>query len=144
MDENFQNELRSAMEDYLHPGPNVFIIVVNTQRVLRDEINFREYLTQFFGNDVLNFSLVLFTRADDLEYEDLSLEDYINSEQSGCLAQIVADCNERYLAVSNRWQSNSGKMQMFRKKLVDLIEEIRFVNEYSFYQTERADRVFYN
>lgn len=130
------------MGDYLHPGPHVFIIVVNTLRVLKDEINFRDYLTQFFGYDVLKYSLVLFTRADDLEYEDISLEDYINSEKSGSLAQIVANCNERYLAISNRWQSNSGKMLMFRRKLAELIEEIRFVNEYSFYQTERADRVF--
>ena len=130
------------MGDYLHPGPHVFIIVVNTLRVLKDEINFRDYLTQFFGYDVLKYSLVLFTRADDLEHEDISLEDYINSEKSGSLAQIVANCNERYLAISNRWQSNSGKMQMFRRKLAELIEEIRFVNEYSFYQTERADRVF--
>ena len=130
------------MGDYLHPGPHVFIIVVNTLRVLKDEINFRDYLTQFFGYDVLKYSLVLFTRADDLEYEDISLEDYINSEKSGSLAQIVANCNERYLAISNRWQSNSGKMLMFRRKLAELIEEIRFVKEYSFYQTERADRVF--
>ena len=132
------------MGEFLFPGPHIFIIVVNVNRVLTDEINFRSYLTDFFGYDVRKYSLVLFTQADDLEHDNISLNEYINSDRSGTLSQIIADCNYRYLAISNRWDPNGWQMNGFRQQLAAMINDIRNVNTNRYYPNERANRIFNN
>jgi hypothetical protein len=131
------------MGEYLFPGPHVFIIVLDTLRMMKDEIKFiREYLTEFFDQDVVKYSIVLFTRADELEYNNTTLDQYIETDASGCLREVVKNCNDRYLSISNRWDPNGSRMKRFRKDLVNMINEIRFLNDNTHFQSTRSNRTF--
>ncbi|XP_068074584.1 uncharacterized protein [Danio rerio] len=109
------------------PGPHVFVIVVSVGRITKEETETIDLIKKIFGLKSAQFSIVLFTRGDDLE--DQSIEDYVRESNSAELQKLIRDCGNRFLAFNNR--ENQDKTQVM--KLLKMIEEVKSNNQSGYF-----------
>ncbi|XP_073669941.1 uncharacterized protein [Paramisgurnus dabryanus] len=100
------------------PGPHAFIIVLSLGRFTQEESETVDLMKKIFGPKVIQFSIILFTRGDDLE--DHSIEDYVKNHCAG-LKKLIRDCGDRYLAFNNRETQDRTQVT----KLIKMIEEMK-------------------
>ncbi|CAM4314092.1 unnamed protein product [Leuciscus chuanchicus] len=105
------------------PGPHVFVIVLSLLRFTKEESDTVDLIKKIFGHKSAQFSIVLFTRGDELGNE--SIEDYVKRSNSAELKKIIRDCGNRFLAFNNR--ENQDKTQV--TQLLSMIEEVKNTNE---------------
>ncbi|KAG1960641.1 GTPase IMAP family member 8-like [Pimephales promelas] len=105
------------------PGPHVFIIVLSLARFIQVESDTVDLIKKMFGPKSAQFSIVLFTRRDDLE--DESIEDYVRESNSAELKKLIRDCKNRFLAFNNKDQLDKTQVT----QLLNMIEEVRNTNE---------------
>nr|XP_055038535.1 uncharacterized protein LOC129426304 [Misgurnus anguillicaudatus] len=104
------------------PGPHAFIIVLSLGRFTQEESETIDLIRMFFGPKVAQFSIVLFTRGDDLKGE--SIEDYVRESESAELKKLIRDCGNRYLVFNNN--EKQDRTQVI--KLIKMIEEMKTTN----------------
>ncbi|XP_048022760.1 GTPase IMAP family member 8-like [Megalobrama amblycephala] len=81
------------------PGPHAFLIVFPVNmRITEHEQQILQMIKMMFGQDVLKYSIILFTRGDLLE--DQTIEELINNNNQ--LRDLVDQCGGRYHVFSNR------------------------------------------
>ncbi len=78
------------------PGPHVFVIVLSVGRFTKEETDSVDLIKKIFGPKAAQFSIVLFTRGDDLQ--DESIEDYMKRSKSAELKKLIRDCGNRFLS----------------------------------------------
>ncbi|XP_046357432.1 GTPase IMAP family member 4-like isoform X1 [Haliotis rufescens] len=83
------------------PGPHAFVLVLRIDRFTQEEQDTVEHYRKVFGDDFLRYLVVLFTRKDDLNAENKSIEDYIQHSPER-LRRLLESCNDRYVAFNNR------------------------------------------
>ncbi len=105
------------------PGPHVFVIVLSMLRLTKEEADSVDLIKKIFGHKAAPFSIVLFTRGDDLENE--SLQDYVKRSKSAELKKLIRDCGNRFLSFNNR--EKRDKTQVIQ--LLNMIEELKNSNE---------------
>nr|XP_055038502.1 GTPase IMAP family member 8-like [Misgurnus anguillicaudatus] len=104
------------------PGPHAFIIVLSVGRFTQEESETIDLIRMFFGPKVAQFSIILFTRGDDLKGE--SIEDYVRESESAGLKKLLRDCGNRYLAFNNNETQDRTQVM----KLIKMIEEMKTTN----------------
>ncbi|XP_065133773.1 uncharacterized protein [Paramisgurnus dabryanus] len=102
------------------PGPHAFIIVLSLGRLTQEDSE--NQMKKVFGPKVTQFSIVLFTRGDDLKGK--SIEDYVRESKSEELKKLIRDCGDRYLAFNNRETQDRTQVS----KLIKMIEEMKTTN----------------
>ncbi|KAK7175546.1 hypothetical protein R3I93_002460 [Phoxinus phoxinus] len=105
------------------PGPHVFVIVLSLGRFTKEEADTVDLIKKIFGHKASQFSIVLFTRGDDLG--DESIEDYVREIKSAELKKLIRDCGDRFLVFNNN--EKQDKTQVTR--LLNMIEEVKNTNE---------------
>ncbi|XP_026109555.1 GTPase IMAP family member 8-like isoform X2 [Carassius auratus] len=105
------------------PGPHVFVIVLSVGRFIQVEADTVDQIIKIFGPKSAQFSIVLFTRGDDLEGE--SVEDYVKRSTNAELKKLISDCGNRFLSFNNR--EKQDKTQVTR--LLNMIEEVKNSNQ---------------
>ncbi|XP_016298264.1 GTPase IMAP family member 8-like [Sinocyclocheilus anshuiensis] len=103
------------------PGPHVFVIVLSL-RLTKEETDTVDLIKKIFFSSA-QFSIVLFTRRDELE--DESIEDYVKRSTNAELKKLIRDCGNRFLAFNNR--EKQDKTQVIQ--LLNMIEELKNTNE---------------
>ncbi|XP_028841940.1 GTPase IMAP family member 4-like [Denticeps clupeoides] len=114
------------MRSMIHcfPGAHVFIIVIKVQRYTEEEKIIRK-ITYVFGEDVLKYSLALFTHGDQL-VKDQTIQEFV--EQSPELNRFVQKCGGRCHVIDNKYwnqeqnEYRSNKVQV--EKLLNTIEQV--------------------
>ncbi|XP_039902724.1 GTPase IMAP family member 8-like [Simochromis diagramma] len=96
-------------------GPCVYFLVMHVSRFTDGERDILKRLEKSFGNTVSEQTVILFTRGDDLEHAEMSLEEFLNSCQPK-LKEIIKKCGNRCVAFEN---SKSDSDQ--REKLMDTV-----------------------
>ncbi len=81
------------------PGPHVFVIVLSVGRFTKEENDTMQLIKKIFGHKAAQFSIVLFTRGDDLEE---SIQDYVNKCNCAELKKLISDCGNRFLVFNNK------------------------------------------
>ncbi|XP_073713951.1 uncharacterized protein [Misgurnus anguillicaudatus] len=104
------------------PGPHAFIIVLSVGRFTKEETDTIDQMRMIFGTKVAQFSIVLFTRGDELK--DESIEDYVRESESEELKKLIRDCGNRYLAFNNNETQDRTQVM----KLIKMIEEMKTTN----------------
>ncbi|XP_073714040.1 uncharacterized protein [Misgurnus anguillicaudatus] len=104
------------------PGPHAFIIVLSLGRFTREELDTIDLMKKIFGPKAAQFSIVLFTRGDDLKGE--SIEDFVRESESEELKKLIRDCGDRYLAFNNNETQDRTQVM----KLIKMIEEMKTTN----------------
>ncbi|XP_067219790.1 GTPase IMAP family member 8-like [Chanodichthys erythropterus] len=105
------------------PGPHVFVIVLSLGRFTKEETDTVDLIKKIFGPKAAQFSIVLFTRGDDLKNE--SIEDYVKRSKSAELKKLIRDCENRFLVFNNK--EKQDKTQVIQ--LLNMIEEVKNTNK---------------
>lgn len=119
------------------PGPHVFIFVNGISRFTEGEQNSIEQLVKLFGENVYKYSIVLFTRKDDLDYEGMKLKEYIKSAPAK-LKTFIDKCGGRTIAFNNYEKGDAQNTQV--KDLLAMIQKLRENNGGKCYTNEMYER----
>ncbi|XP_016523129.1 GTPase IMAP family member 4-like [Poecilia formosa] len=101
---------------YAAPGPHIFLVVVAIGRFTEEEKQSVQKIQEIFGEAANRYSMVLFTRGDDLE--DTTIEDYLSKSPE--LQDLVSRCNNQYHVFNN-------KLKDKKSQVTELLEKIRTI-----------------
>uniref|UniRef100_A0A3Q3EUI0 AIG1-type G domain-containing protein n=1 Tax=Labrus bergylta TaxID=56723 RepID=A0A3Q3EUI0_9LABR len=96
---------------YASPGPHVFLVVIGLGRFTPEEKQTVQRIQEIFGEAADRYSMVLFTRGDQLE--DQTIEDFINDDQD--LLELVNRCNGQYHVFNNKKEDPSQVTELLQK-----------------------------
>lgn len=96
---NVIDEISTSVE-MATPGPNVFLLVVRVGRFTNEEKDTVQRLIDNFGEDIFQFMIIIFTRADDLVFSKMSIREYIDTVPD-YLKRVLRRCNHRYVGFDN-------------------------------------------
>uniref|UniRef100_A0A8C6SD90 AIG1-type G domain-containing protein n=1 Tax=Neogobius melanostomus TaxID=47308 RepID=A0A8C6SD90_9GOBI len=91
------------------PGPHAFLLVVPIGRYTDSENQAANEVSKIFGEDALkHYTIVLFTRGDDLEGVDI--ETYLNDTAPAKLQVLIDRCGGRHHVFNNREPKNRAQV----------------------------------
>ncbi|XP_076079263.1 GTPase IMAP family member 4-like [Mytilus galloprovincialis] len=80
------------------PGPHAMVLVVGLGRFTKEEQDTVSHFVDHFGEGMLRYMIVLFTRKDDLSKRNQSICDYVRHVPQE-LAAILQQCGNRYIDI---------------------------------------------
>ncbi|XP_006812623.1 uncharacterized protein LOC100369015 [Saccoglossus kowalevskii] len=108
-------------------GLDAIILTLNAdERLTEEHINSIKLLRALFGEDMMKYVTILFTRKDQLDLDKVSLADFLK-EIPSYLKHLLIDCNNRVLAFDNRTNDANVKEQQ-TAELVRLVDKTRASN----------------
>ncbi|XP_059185285.1 GTPase IMAP family member 4-like [Centropristis striata] len=112
-DEQLKREIEKCLQ-LSAPGPHIFLLVVRLDvRFTQEEQKTVMWITDNFGEEASEYTLVLFTRGDELK--DKSVETYL--KKSPEFKKFIRDCTSGYIVFDNTRMEN-------RTQVADLFEMI--------------------
>lgn len=118
------------------PGPHAFILVLTFGRHTEEQEKAVQHFVDFFGENVFQYSIVLFTRKDDLDNEEENLDDFIKSVPL-TLKTLIEKCGSRVIAFNNRLRGDESDKQV--QELLSMISNIGKQNHGDYYKDERYE-----
>ncbi|XP_050961126.1 GTPase IMAP family member 9-like [Labeo rohita] len=102
------------------PGPHVFLLVIRLDvRYTAEEMNTVEQIQQNFGEHAVHYTIILFTRADQLR--GASLQQYISESQD--LRKLTDNCGGRYHTFNNNDTNNRSQVTELLEMIDKMIQE---------------------
>ncbi|XP_066536226.1 GTPase IMAP family member 7-like isoform X1 [Hoplias malabaricus] len=110
------------------PGPHAFLLVIAVGRFTEEEKDTVRNFQQVFGKGVHKHMIVLFTRGDDLENDDKTIEDYI--EEAGPeMRELISACGGRYHLLNNRKRDDNTQVKDLFSKIYNMLS----LNKHTYY-----------
>ncbi|XP_051744874.1 interferon-induced very large GTPase 1-like [Ctenopharyngodon idella] len=117
--EEIQREIRHCISMIL-PGPHVFIIVLNLgQRFTKHEETSVKIIQEMFGEKSLMFTMVLFTRGDDLKNK--TIEQCLGKPGSP-LMKLIEACGNRFHVFNNNQTGDRTQVSDLLEKIDNMVE----------------------
>ncbi|XP_019220958.1 GTPase IMAP family member 8 isoform X2 [Oreochromis niloticus] len=116
----------------LAPGPHVFLVVIQVGRFTEEERETIRLTKKFFGKNSGKFTIILFTRGDDLERQGESIDDYIKNKCHSSFHKLICNCGGRYHVFNNSDKQNRTQVSNLIKKIDTMVKD----NGGSFYTNE--------
>ncbi|XP_051745115.1 GTPase IMAP family member 8-like isoform X2 [Ctenopharyngodon idella] len=102
------------------PGPHAFFIVFNVNmRITEQEEKIPHMIEILFGQEVLKYSIILFTHGDQLKGESMGQV----FEKNGALRRLVDQCGGRFHVFNNKDQNNREQVNDLLQKIDTMIEQ---------------------
>ncbi|XP_072508373.1 GTPase IMAP family member 8-like isoform X2 [Notamacropus eugenii] len=119
--ENFPNQGEEAFRVLcLSPGAKVFILVTQLGRFTQEDVKNVRELEAIYGKEVFEYTIVLFTRKEDLGTG--MLEDYIKASHNRPLKKLIKRCGGRFCAFNNKESGVAQEKQV--NKLLEMVDEL--------------------
>lgn len=115
------------------PGPHAFIIVLTLGRFTKEEKDTVDHFVKHFGEDVYQYFIVLFTRKDELDENNISFKDHLATVAEP-LRLFIEKCGGRAIAFNNKLKGSQSEPQV--KELLKMIERNVSRNGGKFYTNE--------
>uniref|UniRef100_A0A3Q1EJB0 GTPase IMAP family member 7-like n=1 Tax=Acanthochromis polyacanthus TaxID=80966 RepID=A0A3Q1EJB0_9TELE len=96
---------------YACPGPHVFLIVIALDRFTEEEMKTVEQIQELFGDAADRYSMVLFTRGDDLQ--GTTIEEFIGDSPE--LQELVDRCHGQYHIFNNELKTGHQVTELLQK-----------------------------
>ena len=96
--EKTAEKIKNAFQ-YLYAGVHAIILVMQLGRISQEEQEVAEWVTKIFNTKAEKYTILLFTRAEELEHPE-ALKAFI--EGSSYLKGLAAKCGNRYIGFSNK------------------------------------------
>uniref|UniRef100_A0A3Q3ADV5 AIG1-type G domain-containing protein n=1 Tax=Kryptolebias marmoratus TaxID=37003 RepID=A0A3Q3ADV5_KRYMA len=106
----------------LAPGPHVFLLVIQIGRFTSQDNETLEQLKTAFGKNSEKFTIVLFTRGDELDFGEKTIEKYIEECDESC-KKLISDCGQRYHVFNNYDKQNRLQVSELMKKIDGVVKE---------------------
>uniref|UniRef100_A0A3B3DAK7 AIG1-type G domain-containing protein n=2 Tax=Oryzias melastigma TaxID=30732 RepID=A0A3B3DAK7_ORYME len=84
----------------LAPGPHAFLMVLEIGRFTEEENKTLKLIKKVFGKNSLKFTIILFTRGDNLQYHSMSPEEFLDAGEES-FKSILQECGGRYQVFNN-------------------------------------------
>ncbi|XP_046559372.1 uncharacterized protein LOC124268454 isoform X2 [Haliotis rubra] len=92
------------------PGPHALVLVVRIDRFTEEEQKTVRSFLEIFGENMIHYLVVLFTRKDDLINDKSTIELFLEGVPDN-LKTLLANCENRYVAFDNRTSSEDEREQ---------------------------------
>ena len=115
------------------PGPHAMVLVVSIGRFTKEEKDTVQHFVDLFGEGMLGYMIVLFTRQDELSKSNLSIQQYVDSLPDE-LKTILDQCENRYIAFNNDAVGQTMTEQVSR--FFDMVDLMQTQNGRSCYSNE--------
>ncbi|XP_039672012.1 GTPase IMAP family member 8-like [Perca fluviatilis] len=114
--EQLYNEIMKSLVD-ASPGPHAFVIVVKIGRMSRVDADLLKMLPELFGNEALNYTMLVFTHGDELGGQ--SIDQMIRS--SSCVSALVSMCSGRFCVFDNKGRKSRRQVRNFMSKINEMV-----------------------
>lgn len=111
------------------PGPHAFLIVTRLDRFSKEEKDTVKHIQDLFGKMAANYTIVLFTRGDELEANGVSMKKFMSGNEA--LHKCITECGNRYHVFNNR-KRDICQVPELLEKIKTMIQK----NGGNFYTTE--------
>uniref|UniRef100_A0A8B9HLF1 AIG1-type G domain-containing protein n=1 Tax=Astyanax mexicanus TaxID=7994 RepID=A0A8B9HLF1_ASTMX len=121
------------------PGPHAFIIVLSVGRVTKDDVETLDMIKTLFGPKAAMFSIVLFTRGDDLE--DQTIKEYVENCTIEPVRKMLRDCGDRFMVFNNKEKQDRTQVSEFLTQVEEMIDSnisSRFFTNSMFQEAETS------
>uniref|UniRef100_A0A673NG43 AIG1-type G domain-containing protein n=1 Tax=Sinocyclocheilus rhinocerous TaxID=307959 RepID=A0A673NG43_9TELE len=108
-DHEIQHKLIKTLQR-CESGPCVFLLVIKADRFTGKERKTVEKIEELLGEERLKNTWILFTRGDELEEENMTIEEYINL--SVPLKKVVQKYHQRYHVFNNKTKGPSEQARL--------------------------------
>ncbi|XDV23068.1 hypothetical protein PO909_027784, partial [Leuciscus waleckii] len=117
--EEIQREISNCISMIL-PGPHVFLLLISLGRFTQEEEKSVKIIQEMFGENSLMFTIVLFTRGDDLKNK--TIEEYLG--KPGCpLMKLIEACGNRFHVFNNNQTGDQTQVSDLLLKIDDMVKE---------------------
>ncbi|XP_055762510.1 GTPase IMAP family member 9-like [Salvelinus fontinalis] len=100
------------------PGPHVFLLVIRLDKYTEEQRKAVEYIQENFGKGASDFTMVLFTGADQLD--NTTVEEFLKESKS--LQTLVNSCGRRYHVFNNRERRDSTQVRELLRKIDNMVK----------------------
>uniref|UniRef100_A0A8C3TI84 GTPase, IMAP family member 8 n=1 Tax=Chelydra serpentina TaxID=8475 RepID=A0A8C3TI84_CHESE len=114
------------------PGPHAIVLVVPLSRYTEEEKTAVKRIKDIFGAESMRYMILLFTRKDDLEGNEL--EEFIKGCDAQGLCELVGKFGKRYCAFNNRATGEERDAQV--NELLGMVDKIVQENRGTCYTNE--------
>jgi GTPase Era involved in 16S rRNA processing len=115
------------------PGPHAMVLVVSIGRFPKEEKDTVQHFVDLFGEGILRYMIVLFTRQDELSNSNQSIHQYVDSLPNE-LKTILDQCENRYIAFNNGAVGQTMTEQV--SQFFDMVDLMQTQNGRSCYSNE--------
>ncbi|XP_041855667.1 golgin subfamily A member 4-like [Melanotaenia boesemani] len=120
--EEVNDELGKCI-NLLAPGPHVFLLVLQIGRLTEEEKETLNLIRKVFGKSSDKFTIILFTRGDSLEQDELSIKDYIAKQCDDSFKKLISDCGQRYHVFNNFSKDNRTQISELVTKIDNMVKD---------------------
>ncbi|OXB63896.1 hypothetical protein ASZ78_004191 [Callipepla squamata] len=127
---------------HLHAGVHAILLVMQLGRITKEEQEVAEWVTKMFHTKAEKYTILLFTRGEQLDNPE-DLKGFI--EQSPYLRGLAAKCGNRYIAFSNIATGKKRDQQVAKLiRMIDvMVEQNRTAPRYTREMMEEDTRTFF-
>ncbi|XP_073799970.1 GTPase IMAP family member 8-like isoform X2 [Danio rerio] len=117
--EEIQREIRHCISMIL-PGPHVFIIVLSIgQRFTKEEETSVKFIQEMFGEHSLMFTMVLFTRGDELKNQ--TIKEFLGKSGSD-VRKLLETCGNRFHVFNNNQPEDRTQVSELLEKIDNMVK----------------------
>ncbi|KAI5609499.1 GTPase IMAP family member 8-like, partial [Silurus asotus] len=116
------------------PGPHAFLLIIPIARFTEEQQQTVDMITAVFKENINRHTIIIFTRADELERE--TIEQFI-SRQGEKIHDLIARFGGRFLAFNNKDPENRDQVKQLLKNLDELLEQ----NKYCPFTNQKTEAV---
>ncbi|XP_046563335.1 GTPase IMAP family member 9-like [Haliotis rubra] len=117
------------------PGPHAFVMVVRVDRFTKEEQDTVEHFKNVFGEGMMKYLMILFTRKDDLDNCGKTIEKYLEDVPQ-MLRDLLKSCGNRYIAFNNNNRASPEERNETVQRFLDMVDRIHSNNSGEVYTSD--------
>ncbi|XP_069100991.1 GTPase IMAP family member 7-like isoform X2 [Argopecten irradians] len=115
------------------PGPHAILLVVGINRFTQEEHETVRLLQKAFGDQMMKYLIVVFTRKDELDRDGRDLHDLVRTAPQ-TLQRVLQNCQNRCIGFNNHADEAENERQVL--DLFRVIDEMVAANNGTFYTSD--------
>ncbi len=114
-EEEIQKKYKEVLQR-CESGPCVFLLVIKADRFTGKERKTVEKIEELLGDERLKKTWILFTRGDELEDENMTIQEFLNDTEP--LNNLVQKYDQRYHVFNNKKRGHTEQVKMLFIKII--------------------------